>query len=827
MTSLLHDLRYASRQLWKAKGFTATAVVTMALGIGAVSAIFSVVHAVLLEPYPFRDPGKVVVWRESIREIQNVAPVLPDNYRHYQNLKAHAKSIEDAAIVQTAGFSVSTGTDHPQMTEGLAVSPNFFSVLGIAPFVGRDFTEEEAQNGNDRVVILTWGAWQRLFHGSPSAVGSTLRIGSDAQTVVGVLPQSFRFPVVSIMPGEATHGSTERYEIFKPLAPRPSELTANDGEFNFLVIARLKPGVSPLQAQSELDGIEKATAAADKLSIHLSVIVQPFAEEITGDVKKPLWLLLAAVASVLLMACVNLANLQLARGVARDHDTALRAALGAGRRRLLQSVLAENLMIGLAGGVGGILLSDFGVKAFVRVAAVLPRLNEVHVSLSILALALAIAIVTSLGFGILPALRSLRVTPQVALQSNSTRLSKSRQAVRTRRLLVVFQIACSIMLLVVTGLIARSFSRVLSENRHFSSQRVAMAEANLNTGKYSTADVPDNYGADQGSIAREAMIDRTLEKLRSLPGVESAAVTSVMPLTGDTSVDGLARVDNPVPRGQVPMVNRRFVSPEYFDVMRIPLLAGRGFTERDRENSRVAILSEKAAKSVWPDQNPLGRKISHWGHEYTVVGVAADARINDLKRNAAVYYLPVWDFPPFNPTFLVRSSQPMASLGPEMRQSIWNVDPEVSVPTPSITSLDDMVSESVANERFQTVILSSFGGAALFLAVLGIYGVLAYSVSLRRQEFGVRLALGSDRARLARLVLRDALWPVAIGSFLGLLGSTLATRWVRTLLYETSPVDPWAIGLSVAIMGGAALAATLVPARDAMSTEPMQVLRGE
>ena len=825
MTSLHQDMRYAFRQLWKSKGFAVTAVVTMALGVGAVSAIFSVVHTVLLRPYPFHDPERLVVWRESIREIQSVNPVLPDNYRHYQNLKTHANSIEDAAIVQTAGFSVSTGTDHPQMTEGLAVSPNFFSVLGVAPIAGRDFTQEEAQSGKDRVVILTWGAWQRLFHGSASAVGSTLRIGSDEQTIVGVMPQSFRFPVLSIMPGEATHGSTDRYEIFKPLAPRPSELTANDGEFNFLVIARLKAGVTPLQAQSELDGIEKAAAAADKLAIHLSVMVQPFADEITGDVKKPLWLLLAAVASVLLMACVNLANLQLARGVARDHDTALRAALGAGRSRLLQGVLAENLVIGLAGGVGGIFLADLGVKVFVQIASVLPRLNEVHLSLPLLALALGISIVTSLGFGILPAIRSLRVTPQIALQSNSTRLSNSRQAVRTRTLLVTFQVACSITLLVLTGLITRSFSRVLSENRHFNSQRVAMAEASLNTSKYATVDVPDNYGADQGSVARETMIDRTLEKLRSLPGVESAAVTSVMPLTGDMSVDGLVRTENPVPQGEVPMANRRFVSPDYFEAMRIPLLAGRNFTDRDRENSRVVILSEKAAKSVWPYEDPLGRKISHWGNAYTVVGIAADARINDLKRNAPVYYLPVWDFPPFRPTFVVRSSQSIASLGLEMREAIWSVEPEISIPT--VTSLDDMVDESVATERFQTVILSSFGGTALLLAVLGIYGVLAYAVSLRRQEFGVRIALGSDRATLARLVLRDALWPIAVGSVIGLIGVMLATRWVRSLLYQTSPVDPWAIGLSMAVLGGAALVASLLPARDAMATDPMRVLRGE
>ena len=826
MQSLLQDLRYGLRQLRKSKGFAFTAFFTIALGVGAVTAVFSVVDTVLLKPYPFREPGQVVVWRESIREIQSVSPLLPDNYRHYQNLRTHANSIQDAAIVQTAGFSVSTGTDHPQMTEGLVVSPNFFSVLGVPPLMGRGFSEDESQNGKNNVVVLTWGAWQRLFHGSASVIGSTVRIGSDQNTIVGVLPQSFRFPVLSIIPGEATHGSTDRYEIFKPLVPEPNELVANDGAFDFLVIARLKPGVTVQQAQSELDGIEKATAAADHLEIHLSVIVEPFSEEIVGGVSKPLWLLLAAVASVLLMACVNLANLQLARGMARDHETALRSALGAGRGRLFQGVLAENLILGLGGGLGGILLADLGEKLFVRIAWVLPRLNEVQLSLPMLAFALGLSILTSLSFGVLPALRSLRVTPQTALQSNSTRLSVNRQAVRTRRLLVAVEVACSITLLVVTGLITHSFSRLLSQNRYFNSQRVVMAKVDLSNREYSSGPgFPDNFGSDPGSLARGAMVTQALEKIRTLPGVESAAITSVMPLTGETSVIGLHRTDHPVPQGQVPLANRRFIGPGYFEVMGIPMVSGRDFTEHDRENPRVVILSEKAAQAVWPDENPLGHTIEHWGRIYTVIGVAADARINDLKRNAAVFYLPVWEYPPLVPVFLVRSSRSVETLGPEMRQAIWSVDPDISIPT--ITSLNDMVDESVAIERFQTVILSSFGGAALLLAVLGIYGVLTYSVSLRTQEFGIRMALGSSKQALTRLVLLDASWPLAVGLVLGLLGVAVATRWVRSLLYETSPIDPWTIGLSVAVLGAAALVASLLPARDAMSIDPMRVLRGE
>jgi predicted permease len=820
------DVRYAFRQVRRSSGFAVTVVLTLALGVGSVTAVFSVVNAILLHPYAFRDPGQIVVWRESIRELEHVTPLLPDNYRHYLNLKTHANTIEDAAIVQNPVFSVSTGVDHPQMTEGLAVSPNFFSVLGVRPWMGRAFAQEEAQTGRDREIILTWGAWHHYFQGNPSVLGMTLRIGDEPETVVGVLPKSFRFPVISMMPGEATHGSTERYEIFRPLVSMPHELAANDAEFNYLVVARLKPGVSIRQAQSELDGIEKATAAADHLAIHLGVIVEPFSQEITGDVSKPLWLLLAVVTGVLGIACVNLANLQIARGVARDHEIALRAALGAGRSRLLQGVLVENLLLGLAGGLGGIAVAFIGERLLTSIAANLPRLNEVRISASMLALSLGLSLLTSLGFGILSALRSLHVMPQRALQTSSARLSDSKQTTRSRKLLVAVEVACSVTLLIVTGLITRSFSHLLTQDRQFNSQQVVISKADLSNPKYSSGEeMPDNPGADRGSLTRDSMIDRTLDQLRALPGVHSAAMTSVMPLTGDTNVDGLVRPDHPVPQGQVPMANRRFTSPGYFGTMGISLLAGRDFNEKDRENPRVVIISDKAAKAAFAGENPLGRSLKHWGRNYTVVGIASDARINDLKRDAPIFYLPYWDFPPESPVFMVRSSQTIQTLGPEMRQIIWGVDPNISIPT--VVSLETQVNESVATERFQTVILSSFGIAALLLAVLGIYGVLAYSVSQRTAEFGIRIALGSNRAGLVRLVVMDASYPVVAGIVLGLLGAAAAARWVRSMLYETSALDPWAVGLSLTVLLIAALLASLLPVRKAASIDPIQALRSE
>lgn len=827
METLLQDLHYALRQLRKAPGFTLTALLTLALGIGGVTAVFSVVNSVLLQPYAFRDPGRLVVWRESMQEMSKVLPVLPDSFKHYLQLKQHASTIADAAILQNTLFSVAQGADHPQIEHGLRISPNFFSVLDVRPALGRGFIPEEAQRGRNEEVILTWSAWQRYLHGDPAAVGRTLRIGGTPETVVGVLPQGFRFPAVAEMAGGAKSGSTERYQIFEPLAPSQSELTSDDGDFNFLVVARLKPGVSVGQAQSELDGLEKAAAKANHVSVHLSVAVEPLSEEITGNVSKALWLLLAAVLAVLLIACVNLANLQLVRAVARDREIAIRTALGAGQGRLIQSALAESLLLAVGGGLGGMVLAPGLVRLFLLIAPQsLPRLNEVHVSAPMLLLAFAVSVLTTVVFGLLPALHAVRVDPQQALQSNTTRVSSTRQATRTRRLLVAVEVAASIVLLVVTGLIARSFSHVLAQNRAFNAAHVVLAEADLYASRYSDGGaLPDNFGADPGSIARDAFIAGAIERLRALPGVQAAGITSVMPLTGDISVDSLPRPDHPLPHAQTPLANLRVISPGYLSAMGIPLLAGRDFDQRERQNPRSAIVSEKTAEAVWPGENPLGHTFEHWGQVYTVVGVAADARINTLKQDVPVFYLPYWNYPPFSPIFLLRSTQSADTLAPALRRALWNIDPAIAIPT--ITSLDAQVGTSVATERFQTLLLASFGAAALLLALLGIYGVLAYSVSLRMQEFGIRLALGADKARLARLVLREAASPVVGGAAAGLLAALLFTRLLRSLLYETSTLDPLALTAAIGLLLAVALLAALVPARRAMQVEPMLVLRQE
>ena len=690
MANWSNDFRYALRGLRKSSGFTVTSILTLAFGIGAVAAVFSVVNSVLLRPYAFRDPSQLVVWRETIQEVSNRYPVLPDNYKHYLNLKAHSKTIADAAIFQNASFAVALGPDHPQIVNGLSISPNFLSVLGITPALGRSFLPEEARKGKNNVVMITWSAWQRFFGADPAVLGRSLKVGGEQRMIVAVLPKTFVFPMLNEMPSGAHPGETSAYEVLQPLVPQDEELTADDSDFSFLVVARLKPGISAREATSELDGMENAYSLSNHLQVHLGLVVEPLAQEVTGGIRKGLWLLLGAVMGVLLITCVNLAGLQLARCVARDRDNALRAALGAGRRRLFQATLAESIILSAVGGFAGMLLAFAGVRFFVAIApANLPRLTEVHVSWPILLFAASLSVCTALLFGSLPALRSLRTDPQQVLQSVTMRIFNVREATATRRLLVMFEVASTVVLLIFTSLVARSFSRILNQDRAFDSNHVIVAQADL---------LNPRYDGDSGAIARSSFVDRALDRLRANPNVQFAAVTSTMPLTGETNVYGIHREGHPLPENQVPTANLRNISPEYFAAMRIPLVAGQDFEEKEREHPEDAIISERTAKVAWSGENPLGRTFRINGRNYTVTGIAADARIADLKIDAPVVYLPYWHDPPSSVLFVIRSPQPLGGIASTIRRELWGIDPQVAIP--AIKSLNSQINESVSAERF-------------------------------------------------------------------------------------------------------------------------------
>ena len=818
------DIRYASRQLRRSPGFALTAILTLALGIGAATSVFSVVNAVLLKPFAFRDPGRLVVMREAVTdEVRSERSLIPDNYRHFVRLKKDATTLEDAAIYSQLGQSVSSGGDHPRIVGAVIASPNLFRLLGVRPILGRDFVEDDARQKAESVVILSYEGWQTFFARDPAVIGKTLRIGGDPVTVIGVLPPGIRFPRIALAPEIAFQDTEGNSLLFEPLTPNERDLNADMGNFDYRVIARLKPNVPLARASAELEAMQKAYTLSAHLPLHFGIALTPLAKDAASGVSAALWLLFAAVGAVLLIACVNLANLQLARAVNAERETAVRAALGASRSQLVRSRLAESLVLALAGGAAGTALAFGGVRLLIAWApANIPRLDEVRVSLPVLLFSGGLSIASAILFGMLPALRSLRVAPQAALQANSTRAANTQESPHTRSLMVAAQVACTVILLIITSLVLRSFSHLVRQNRGFDSSDVTLAQVDLFSPQY--GDSSATY-----KTAKLSFIDRSFVALRQLPGVQSVALTSVTPLTGETWVDNLFRPDHPVPAGREPMINVRWISPDYLPTMRSPLVAGRNFTAADRANPYVALISERTAREAFPDGNPIGRKISGIvpddKHTVTVIGVVADARINGLKDNAAVVYLPYWAYTPWTLSFLVRSTQSSDALIPEIRRAIWQIDPQVALPT--LKSMDEQVSDSVATDRFQAMVLSGFGAAALFLALLGVYGVLAYSVSLRRQEFGIRIALGSGKRALIGLVLRQAAYPVLFGTGVGLAMALIALRWVRSLLYQTPVMDPLAVGGSVLLLLVAATMAAIVPARRAAATDPMRALRME
>ncbi len=780
------DIRYAIRQLRKAPGFTLTSVLTLALGIGAATSVFSVVNAVLLKPFAFRDPNRLVVLREVQYETRGEMVSIPDNYRHVMRLKSTATTLDDVAILAQVGASVSLNGDHPRIVGAVGASPNLFTLLGVQPMLGRGFLESDARKGSDNVVVLSYEGWQSIFAGDAAVIGKTLRIGGEPNTVIGVLPAGIVFPKIALAPKISFQETATDAMLFQPFVPSDRDLKADTGNFNYKAIARLKPGVSLSQANAELESLQKAYTLSAHLPKHLGIALTPLVQDVASGVSGALWMLFAAVGAVLLIACVNLANLQLARAVNAERETAVRAALGASRGQLVRSRLVESLVLACAGGVAGIVLAYAGVRLLLAFApANIPRLDEVKVSFPVLAFCAGLSITAALIFGLLPALRSLRVQPQSALQANSTRTVNSQESHRVRSLLVAAQVACTIVLLIVTSLALRSFSNLVHQNRGFNSTHIALAQVDLFARQYG-----DFTGAGKG--AKLNFADRALDNLGRLPGVQSVALTSVAPLTGETWVDTLERPDHPLPPGQQPPINVRWISPEYLSTMQIPLVAGRNLTASDRNNPEVVLLSERAVRENFAGENPIGKKIASLVPDgkipFTVIGVVADTRINGLKDSAAMAYAPYWDFTPWTLSFLVRSAQPGESLIPAMRRAIWQIDPQVAIPT--LKSLDDQVSDSVSTDRFQAMLLSGFGASALLLALLGVYGVLGYSVTLRKQEFGIRIALGSGKRALIGLVLRQAAQPVLLGAGVGLTLALFTLRWVRSLLYQTPVMDP-------------------------------------
>jgi predicted permease len=813
------DVRHSVRTLVKSPGFAVTAVLTLALGIGASTAVFTVVDAVVLQPLSYRDSERLVAAWERVRFL-GYEPT-GANPRHVDIWSRRATAFSGLTFLRHMSVGLMVGSEHPRLTGAVACLPNLFDVLEVQPLLGRTFRAGDGVRGHENLAILTYPLWQSAFHGDPGIIGRTMRTDDVTREIVGVLPADFRFPNGNSLRNTRSRQSIAGIPepaIFVPLALDVTQIYWSGGYGNFVTIGRLKPRVTARQAEAQLSAIsgqivqEMPAGQGDHRVGSLLATVQPLHEAVVGESRTGLWLLMAAVMGLMLIACVNLANAQLGRSMARQREAAVRAALGAGAWRLVWSALTENLVLAAAGGTAGMLLAFGGLELFRRYSPVdLPRLGEVHINLPVLLFSILLTCAASLLSGMLPALRMLSTDPQAALQQSGGRAVVSRQSNRMRSVLIGMQVFGCTALLLVTGLFCKSLLHLLSQDKGFDSGQVAIAEVRL---------TPRTYGKD---ATRMAFDDAVLANVRSLPGVQSAGLVSAMPLEGESWIEAAQRVDRPDREG--PLINLRWVSPGYFESTRQKLVAGRWFEERDR-NVNSTILSEGEAKALWGNENPIGGHVRIRGRNCEVIGVVADSRNTSLKAvPAKMAYLHYKDQPPYATYFVARISGAANALLPELRGAIWKYAPDVTIAR--VKTLNSQLNDSLSAERFQTAVLIAFGVAALLLAMLGIYGVLSYSVATRRQEIGLRIALGATRGQVYSLVFGQAGVPVLAGLLTGLIASVAAGRVIQKLLYGTQVVDvPVMLGVTLLFVA-AATAAAFVPSRRAASVEPMDALRTE
>ncbi|MFZ1013421.1 MAG: ABC transporter permease [Terracidiphilus sp.] len=812
------DIRYATRQLWRSPGFSVVVVLMLALGIGATTAIFTLVYDVMLRPLPFAQADRLVTVEEIAAEWSNIYPTLPVSANHFTFWQQHNRSFDAMAVMRQGSLPLGA-EGRPLQVGVLSTTPGIFSVLQVQPSLGRAFNVSEAQPGNDHVAILMYDLWREQFGSDPAIAGKTIRLNGFPYTVVGVMPRSFRMPAVQTL---ATIGDTNRplpIGILEPLAFSKDDLAEEMGDLNYFGLARLKAGVSVAAATADLDALQHTISVnlpADEKAT-LSIALTPFQQQLVGNNRKPLLILLAAVAGLLLVGCVNVTNLLLARAVGQKQQIAVAAALGARGAEMLRMALRETAVLAVVGGGLGILLAAAIVPAMQRyLPPALDFRGPLHLDWAGAGCALFLALLATLLAGAAPAWMVSRTAPLEVLHSEARLASEPRASRRIRRILVGIEVAVSVTLVLMTGLLTASVVKLMSVDRGFTTERTITATIDLPMQSY-----PDKQH-------RVAFYREVLGRMDRLPGVESAAITSGLPLTGDSWGD-MARVDGDTrPVTQLPLESFRWVSPDYFSTIHQQLIAGQFFTSSDWGKS-LALVSQKTAKTLWPGRSPIGQHFSRGDpgeKPFTVVGVVADAHTISLsKPDPMLIYVPYWYRCEPGAGLIVRTRQDPAEMADAIRKTIWSVDR--SVPVPAVRALGGVVADSVANQRFEMDLLLLFASSALFLAGLGVYGVVTYSVVQRSREIGLRIALGAQRASIYRLVLRDGLLPVALGAIAGIALAFGSARLVSSLLFQVNPYDPALAFAAVCILILVGTTACLLPARRAAAVEPMQALRTE
>ena len=800
------DLRYGLRMLARNPGFTIVAVIALALGIGANSAIFSVVNTVLLRPLPYKNPERLVmVWEENSKQGFPHDTPAAANYVDWRDQNHVFESI----AAMTDGIFNLTGVGDPERIDGQRVSASLFPLLGVEPQLGRAFRPEEDKPGANQVVMISYGLWQRRFGADPGIIGKPINLNSKSFTVVGVMPRTFQFP-------------TRNDQLWIPIAFDAKE-AGNRGAHYLKVIARIKPGTTLEQAQAEMTTIAaRLEQQYPETNTSIGAVVTPLHEYVVGKIKPALLVLLGAVAFVLLIACANVANLLLARAAVRQKEIALRLALGASRARLIRQFLTESVLLASLGGAVGLLLSLAGLnvlKSFIPPD--ISQAQNISIDGKVLIFTLLVSLVTGLIFGIAPALQAAHFNLNDTLKEGGRDSAAGSRGARIRGLLVIGEVAVSFILLIGAGLLINSFLRLRNVDPGFRAEKVLTMTIALPEVKY-----PDRK-------RRAPFYDELIRRVENLPGVTSAAVVTDVPLTnsGDSvgvSIEGRA---DPAP-DRVPIVITRMISLHYFKAMSIPLLKGRELSEGDKTDSPpVAVISETTARLFWPGEDSLGKRIkvgtgpnndNQW---LTVVGVVKDVRQYELGiEPQPQMYLPHAQNEFFNPRALVvRTNVNPLSLAATVRRTVWEIDKDQ--PVSDISSMEQVVSESVARQRFSMLLLAIFAGLALVLAAVGIYGVMSYGVAQRTREIGIRMALGAQRSDVLKLTVGQGLRLVSVGVLIGLAAAFVLTRVMASLLFGVSPTDSMTfITISVVLISVAALA-SYIPALRATKVDPMFALR--
>jgi putative ABC transport system permease protein len=805
METLWQDLRYGLRMLRAKPGFTIVAVLALALGIGANTAIFSVVNAVILRPLPYPEPEQLaMVWLDNRR--QGIRDDIT-SYPNFIDWRDQNHVFQGMAGMRTAAFTL-TGVGEPEQLRGASVSINFFQLMGIGPAQGRGFTPEEETPGKDQVVVIGHGLWQRRFGADPKIIGQTLTLNGRPFTVIGIMPEGFQFPA--------------RVEIWSPLAPSP-QLRAARGSFWLPVVGRLKPGVTRQQAQADMDLIaQRLEQQYSQQNAGYGINVVPLHEQVVGQVRQALLVLLGAVAFVLLIACANVANLLLARAAERQKEMAIRTALGAGRRRIIGQLLIESVMLAMLGGALGLLLAKWGLDLLIAFSpSNIPRLENISLDGRVLGFTFLVSMLTGLVFGLAPALQASNPELNETLKESGRSGGVGVSGQRIRKLLVVSEIALALVLLIGAGLMIRSFWQLQKVDSGLNAENVLTVRLSLPRTKY-----PEGQNVS-------AFYQQTQERLAALPGVQAVGATSGVLLEKLANSSIFAIEGRPLePQAQRLELPFDAVSPNYFRAMGIQLVKGRLFTEQDKPDStQVAIINETMVRRYFPNEDPLGKRFTFgdggsnasW---ITIVGIVRDTRRQGLDEPIRIEsFMPHSQMAARSMELVIRTVSDPLAMTKAVRDAIWSLDKDL--PVANMRTMEQVLAERTAPRRLNMMLLGLFAAVALVLAAVGLYGVMSYSVTQRTHEIGIRMALGAQPRDVLKLVVGQAVMLSLAGVGIGLAAAFALTRLMATLLFGVSATDPLTFGAIALLLTVVALVASFIPARRAAKVDPMIALRYE